>query len=164
MKTKYMYAFVLSIFSYFNSESYSDERKIGNIQWFPEIINADLNGDSKNEKIIIKESTIGRYPNQKVSISIIVYESDKIVFNFKEFFDPIRYAYVVRLPGYDENNYRDLVFIVTQPGLLKLNILCWESLISETDVYKKAISKDNFKFKGRYRFIKTDIQVNTPYG
>lgn len=120
---------------------------------------ADLNGNHKNEKIIISQSQEGS--SETYNISIQIYEDGKLVFENKQKSNiPIWYVKIVRFSNgpSDKNFYRDVVFMITGVADLYLQILSWESQNTEADVVHKTLGK------GRYRLIKTDVQINTPYG
>ena len=131
----------------------------------PVIIYADLDGDNGKEKIIINQAwEKGNSSEVKGNVSIIVYNKETIVFKHNEIMAPLLYVYIVQFPLATKNSFRDILFIITDTGILKLNILCWESQITENDVYEKAMSEKKKRFKGQFRFIKTDVRLDTPYG
>ena len=157
------YIIIFMILIYFKPFAYSENFLY--IREVPITIYADLRGAGEKEKVIIKQNWIEEKNYQiKSNISIRIYKSDKIVFEYKEIYEPIFYVYVIRFPGAAKSFYRDFIFLVTESGGLRLNIFCWEYQITEGDIGKVAMSKGKSKFRGRYRFIKTDIQVSTPYG
>lgn len=132
----------------------------------PIIVYADLNADNAKEKIIIVQNNLREINSVlKANVSITVYKNKKIVYNHKEIMMALHYAYVVKFPIESENSFRDIIFLVTTTGrgVLKINFFSWETKIKEMDVYRKATSKGNIKFKGHYRLLKTDFQLSGPY-
>jgi hypothetical protein len=131
----------------------------------PVVLYADINGDNEKEKIIIKQNWVTSNDSRvKSNITINIYELEKLAFSYNEIYDPILYVYVVNFMGGAKEFTRDVVFVITESNFLKMNILYWERNISEHDIKENALSNGKIKFKGKYKFFKTNIQINTPYG
>lgn len=161
LKIKKIMLFILLI----SSSVYCQKDFVFVIYQKPVEISIDLNGDKKNEKVILEQTTDGKTQMNFMKISIINEGKKVYEYEWQDKDYPMWYAQTVEIqqtPVSDEF-FREMLFIITSSGTNYLNILYWESDIKEHDVYRKATSKENALFKGHYRFLKTGIKISSPY-
>lgn len=131
------------------------------------MIYADLNGNGIKETITISQSSIKRNNDEmEADVSIKIHEKGNLVYNYSERDQAILYIKVVRFVGASEKAFRDIVFIVVEPYNVYMNLLCWEYTVkSPVAIMEKGLleGEDVGEF-GKYKYIKTKIQLDTPYG
>lgn len=128
---------------------------------------ADLKGNGKTHKIKVTQTSYKRAETagdkNTAIVHIKVYDKNKVVFEYKKRSSPILYIQVVRFPIDESDLHRDIVFFIVEPGDNYMNILCWESRIGRSEKSPTAML-EGYVFEGEYRYVETDIEINTVYG